>query len=131
MNNVLNLSVAHIKLSCCLNSDYSAQAVWATNIVLLVLFLSMSKHLFFQIYHNPDIIKILRQILDLCMCTNMLFIWILYPKNVLYPYFTLKICHHLLTLTLFQTFISFFLLEHKRIYFEKRLNGFCLYSESE
>lgn len=58
------------------------------------------------------------------MCTNLLFIWILYPKNLLYPYFTLKICHHLLTLTLFQTFISFFLLEHKRIYFEKKAQWF-------
>jgi len=30
-----------------------------------------------------------------------------------------KVCHHLDTLKLFQTFINLFLLLHKRIYFEE------------
>ncbi len=84
VNNVLNLSVAHIKLSCCLNSDYSAQVVWTSNMVLLVLFVGLSKRWFFRLITILILIfKILRLILcSICMCTSQLFKGILHSKMI-------------------------------------------------
>ncbi len=84
VNNVLNLSVAHIKLSCCLNSDYSVQVVWTSNMVLLVLFVGLSKRWFFRLITILILIfKILRLILcSICMCTSQLFKGILHSKMI-------------------------------------------------